>query len=83
MVASIYHPQSGGNFKPDLKPNQRYRNTFGDKRLELVYQEFSNALVQNQTSVIKNLSKDINEVVSYYRFLQNAYFGETIPPISV
>jgi hypothetical protein len=71
MGTRIFFPQSRADFKPDLAPGQRYRHSFGDKRLATRHQGLLAGMCRQQSIVVNQLSKDKSEQAGYYRFLSN------------
>jgi hypothetical protein len=70
-ATSIFTPQSRSDFKPGLAFGQRYRHSFGDKRLAVRYQELLEQMCSQQSIVVNQLSKHKSEQSGYYRFLSN------------
>ena len=66
-----FFPQSRSSFQPGLVAGQRYRHTFGDKRLALRYAALSGQMFGQQKVVVNQLSKTKSEQAGYYRFLSN------------
>lgn len=67
----IFYPQSRSDFTPMLDIGQRYRHTFGDKRLALRHGELLEQMSSQQSIVVNQLSKHKREQSGYYRFLSN------------
>lgn len=66
-----FFPISRANHKPFLGTNQRYRYTFGDRRLSRTAKRFLSRMISKRTSTISGCSRSKKEVVSIYRFLSN------------
>ncbi|MDX2249628.1 MAG: transposase DNA-binding-containing protein, partial [Bacteroidia bacterium] len=67
----IFSAESSSDFAPGLASGQRYRHSFGDKRLAIRHQELLTRMCRQQSAVVNQLSKAKKEQSSYYRFLSN------------
>jgi hypothetical protein len=56
-----------------LKPNQRYRNAYGDKRLEIRVETLQSRMTEKQTIVVNRLSGDPSEKAAFYNCFNNPY----------
>lgn len=64
-------PTSRVNHQVGLKPNQRYRNPFGDLRLSRTAKRTISRLVSKRVSTVAGCTRSRNERAAIYRFLSN------------
>ncbi len=64
-------PTNRVNHQVGLKPNQRYRNPFGDLRLSRTAKRTISRLVSKRVSTVAGCTRSRNERVAIYRFLSN------------
>lgn len=72
MKVNIFSSTSRKDFCPSLKTNQRYRNSFNDKRLSKRYDNVVRAISKDQTCVLYQLWEGHPDVIAAYRFLHNS-----------
>jgi Transposase DNA-binding len=75
MSSQIFFPESRKDFSLDLSEGQRYRNSFGDKRLSNRHTELLDRMSINQSVVINQVSIQKSEQAGFYRFLNNRKVG--------
>jgi hypothetical protein len=75
MDAQIFFPTSCGDYITHRANGQRYRNAFGDKRLSNQYDCLMRSMMNNQCTVVHQLSQTRKGVTGFYRFLNNPQVG--------
>lgn len=75
MGAQIFFPESRADFNLALSEGQRYRNSFGDKRLSNRHTELLDRMSRKQSIVINQVSEQRSEQTGFYRFISNSKVG--------
>lgn len=70
-MEKIFQPLSRSNYELCLKPKQRYRHDFNDKRLMRRHQQLYDSMLKEESVVINQVSESHSEGISYYRFMNN------------
>jgi hypothetical protein len=72
MGSQIFFPESRNDFNVTLCDGQRYRNSFGDKRLSDRHSELLDRMSSKQSIVINQICNQKNEQAGFYRFISNS-----------